>query len=66
MGLISALLIGQTRNVFVYRFITAGTIEEKIDGMIKSKRELAELSVASGESWLSSMDDDELRQIFCK
>ena len=41
-------------------------MEEKIDGMLKSKRELVELSVASGESWLSSIDDEELRQIFCK
>ena len=61
-----AFRIGQTRNVFVHRLITAGTFEEKIDGMLKSKRELAELSVASGESWLSSMDDYELREIFCK
>jgi superfamily II DNA or RNA helicase len=61
-----AFRIGQTRNVFVHRFITAGTFEEKIDEMLKSKRELAELSVASGESWLSKMDNDELRQIFDK
>ena len=44
-----AFRIGQTRNVFVHRFITAGSFEEKIDEMLKSKRELAELSVASGE-----------------
>jgi superfamily II DNA or RNA helicase len=59
-----AFRIGQTRNVFVHRFITAGSFEEKIDEMLKSKRELAELSVASGESWLSKMNDDELRDIF--
>jgi uncharacterized Zn finger protein/superfamily II DNA or RNA helicase len=59
-----AFRIGQSRNVFVHRFITAGTFEEKIDEMLKSKSELAELSVASGESWLSRMNDDELRDIF--
>ena len=59
-----AFRIGQTRKVFVHRFITAGTFEEKIDAMLKSKRELAELSVASGESWLSNMSDKELREIF--
>ena len=59
-----AFRIGQTRNVFVHRFITQGTFEEKLDAMIKGKRELAEMSVAAGESWLSTMSDSELRELF--
>jgi superfamily II DNA or RNA helicase len=59
-----AFRIGQRRNVFVHRFITEGTFEEKIDAMLKSKRELADMSVASGESWLSRMSDAELKEIF--
>lgn len=55
-----AFRIGQTKNVFVHRFITAGTFEEKLDAMIKSKRELAEMSVSSGESWLCRMSDEEI------
>jgi len=41
--------IGQTRNVTVHRLITIGTFEEKIDEMIKRKKELADLTVSVGE-----------------
>jgi superfamily II DNA or RNA helicase len=61
-----AFRIGQTRNVFVHRFITTGTFEEKIDAMLRSKRELAEMSVSTGESWLARMGDEELRSIFLR
>jgi uncharacterized Zn finger protein/superfamily II DNA or RNA helicase len=59
-----AFRIGQTKNVFVHRLITLGTFEEKLDAMIKSKRELAEMSVSSGESWLSRMSDEEIKGLF--
>ena len=59
-----AFRIGQTKNVFVHRLITAGSFEEKIDAMLKSKRELAEMSVATGESWISRLGTDELRELF--
>jgi uncharacterized Zn finger protein/superfamily II DNA or RNA helicase len=56
--------IGQKRNVMVHRLITLGTFEEKIDEMIKAKRELADLTVATGERWLTEMSDRELRNLF--
>jgi len=56
--------IGQTKNVFVHRIIAAGTFEERINAMLKSKRELADLSVASGESWISRMGNEELKELF--
>jgi SNF2 family DNA or RNA helicase len=59
-----AFRIGQKRNVFVYRFITKNTFEEKIDAMLSSKRELADLTVSSGESWLARMSHEELRELF--
>ena len=59
-----AFRIGQTRNVFVHRFVTRGTFEEKIDAMLTSKRELAEMTVASGESWLAKMSHEELTELF--
>lgn len=59
-----AYRIGQHRNVQVYRFITKGTFEEKINSMIQDKKQLAELTVATGEKWLASMSDAELRSIF--
>jgi SNF2 family DNA or RNA helicase len=59
-----AFRIGQKRNVFVHRFITKNSFEEKIDAMIASKRELAEMTVSSGESWLARMSHAELKALF--
>jgi SNF2 family DNA or RNA helicase len=59
-----AFRIGQTRNVFVHRFITKNSFEEKIDAMISGKKELAEMTVASGESWLARMSHEELKTLF--
>lgn len=56
--------IGQTHNVIVYRLITLGTFEERIDEMIKSKKQLAELTVSTGENWITELSDKELREIF--
>lgn len=61
-----AFRIGQDKNVFVYRFITKNSFEEKIDRMIKSKQELSDLSVNIGEKWLTEMDNDEVRDIFTR
>jgi len=59
-----AFRIGQKRNVFVHRFITKNSFEEKIDAMISSKQELAEMTVKSGESWLARMSHEELKKLF--
>ncbi|MDR1257336.1 MAG: DEAD/DEAH box helicase [Spirochaetaceae bacterium] len=61
-----AFRIGQKRNVFVHRFITKNSFEEKIDAMLQSKKELAGMTVGSGESWLSSMSQTELRALFSR
>ncbi|MBN1318277.1 MAG: DEAD/DEAH box helicase [Anaerolineales bacterium] len=58
-----AYRIGQTRNVQVLKFVSAGTLEENIDQMIESKRALAESVVSDGEGWLTELSTDELRQI---
>jgi SNF2 family DNA or RNA helicase len=59
-----AFRIGQTRNVQVHKLITSGTLEERIDDMIESKRQLAEQIVGEGESWLTELSTDELRDLF--
>ena len=59
-----AFRIGQKRTVFVHRFITKNSFEEKIDAMIASKRELADMTVASGESWIAKMSHEELKALF--
>ncbi|MDY6323051.1 MAG: DEAD/DEAH box helicase [Succinivibrio sp.] len=56
-----AYRIGQDKNVEVYRFICAGTFEEKINEMIRSKKEIAELTVQKGEKWLGDLSKSELK-----
>ena len=55
--------IGQTRTVVVHTFVTAGTLEERIDKMLEEKAELARLAVAGGEQWLTELDDAGLREL---
>lgn len=59
-----AYRIGQKDNVMVYRFITKGTFEEKINDMIQDKKELAELTVGNGEQFITEMNDKQLRDMF--
>jgi len=59
-----AYRIGQHQNVIVHRFITKGTFEEQIDKMIQSKRHLADITVAAGESWIGKLSDEELKELF--
>ncbi len=58
-----AYRIGQTKDVMVYRFLTQGTFEEKINTMLQQKKELAELAVSSGEKWIGELSNDELAEI---
>ena len=59
-----AYRIGQQRQVQVHRLIMRSTFEERIDAMIRSKRELADLTVGSGETWIGQLPDDEIRRLF--
>ena len=59
-----AFRIGQRKNVLVHKFICRGTVEEKIDRLIESKRGLSdELLAAGDEINLTEMKDDELLQL---
>ncbi len=55
--------IGQDKNVFVYRFITKDTVEEKIVQMQKKKKFLAELFMPSDMS-IAGMTEEEILNIF--
>ena len=56
--------IGQEKNVMVHRMITLGTFEEKIDEMLKSKKELADMAVYEGEKIITELSDQEIYDIF--
>jgi len=59
-----AYRIGQKRDVMVHRLITRGTFEEKINTMIQDKRELADLTIGSGEKWIGDYSNKDLRELF--
>ena len=59
-----AFRIGQRRNVQVRTLICGGTLEDRIDQMIESKRQLAERTVGSGEAWLTELSTAELSEVF--
>jgi non-specific serine/threonine protein kinase len=56
-----AFRLGQKKNVLVHKFICRGTVEDKIDALIDSKKSLAEdVLGAGGETALTEMSNDEL------
>ncbi|KGP74876.1 helicase SNF2 [Desulfosporosinus sp. Tol-M] len=60
-----AFRIGQKKKVIVHKFITKGTIEEKIDLMIEGKTQLLqEIMPDSQENWLTELDNKQLINLF--
>ena len=60
-----AFRIGQKKNVIVHKFLTKGTIEEKIDMMLEEKTRLSEDVIANtGNTWITEMKNDELIDLF--
>ena len=58
-----AFRIGQKKNVFVHKFVTLGSLEEKIDQMIEDKKKLSEAVVGADESWLTKLDNDKFKEL---
>jgi non-specific serine/threonine protein kinase len=56
-----AYRIGQKKNILVHKFICRGTIEEKVDEMIESKKGLSQEILSGGhEALLTEMKNEEL------
>ncbi|MDO4983470.1 MAG: DEAD/DEAH box helicase [Eubacteriales bacterium] len=56
--------IGQKNNVIVHKMVCRSTIEERIDEIISSKKELAENVIGSGgESWITELSNEQLMNL---
>ena len=56
--------VGQTKNVFAYRLIARGTIEEKIAELQQNKRKLADAILSENSSLLKSLTAADLQMLF--
>ena len=60
-----AFRIGQKKNVVVHKFLTQGTVEEKIDIMLEEKSRLSQEVIAdTNNRWITEMKTDELMDMF--
>jgi SNF2 family DNA or RNA helicase len=58
-----AYRIGQERQVFVHKFVSLGTLEERIDQLLEEKRQLSGSVLGADESWLSELDNETLLRL---
>ena len=56
--------IGQNRHVMVHKFISLGTMEERIDEVLERKSILNEQIIGAGEAWITEISTSELRELF--
>ena len=52
-------------NVIVHKFLTKGTVEERIDMMLEEKSRLSQDVIAgTSDAWITEMKDNELIDLF--
>ncbi|MFA4976615.1 MAG: C-terminal helicase domain-containing protein, partial [Sphingobacterium sp.] len=55
--------IGQTRNVFIYKFISKDTVEEKILALQNKKKSIAQSLITTEESFIKSLSQEDLHEL---
>ncbi|MBF0555572.1 MAG: DEAD/DEAH box helicase [Nitrospirae bacterium] len=55
--------IGQKKNVFAHKFVTIGTLEERIDSMIEDKKRISSSIIGTDESWLTELDNEAFKKL---
>jgi len=58
-----AYRMGQTRDVQVHKFISLGTLEERIDEMLENKQQLSDSVISSSEGWITELSTENLREL---
>ncbi len=58
-----AFRIGQKRNVQVHKMICSGTLEERIDELMRHKQKISDEVVGTGEGWLTKLSDRDIREV---
>ncbi|MCE1190024.1 MAG: DEAD/DEAH box helicase [Ignavibacteria bacterium] len=56
--------IGQTKNIFIYKFITKGTVEEKILDLQERKRNLVEKILTTESGLFKSLTQGDIEHLF--
>ncbi|MBI1225813.1 MAG: hypothetical protein GC192_11300 [Bacteroidetes bacterium] len=56
--------ISQSRTALLWRLTTAFTFEERLDELLRSNKELQQLTVAAGENWIGELPVQELEWVF--
>ena len=56
--------IGQRSNVFAYRMICKGSIEEKIIALQEKKKMLSDELISAEEGFVKNMTEDDLKYLF--